>query len=430
MNENNPELLKYQEEYKRSLLDVKDAMAGHGPTVNLQVSGTYMLNPPVDAIYLNVDDVLNAVSWPSGMKPAAGSQPIKIYDGMENTMYNFQLSITQPIFTWGKVTNAVTLYKKISEIKENQLLSQKEKLEMELEVRLVTLGYLNKILGILEEEQAYADRLVQVSEEAQKTGMLLYQDVVEAWIQAKELDIAKHDLTEQINNQLLELQTVTGIENLTFENIDYKFDDELVRQIMARDRGVVEERAISGNQLSIKMLGQLREVQKTAEKIAKGAVNWKPDLALQMSGSYSGSRFPFIEKNWDRKDDYSANISIGMQATVWDGGKKLRDVSRKVSETKTADINKIDARSTIKKTLNTQWNTADVCMIKIEYQDLKIESAQSKIENQQLLFNSGYGSETDLLTSKIDMCNQRIEKEKQSLNLAAACMTIRYLSWK
>lgn len=178
------------------------------------------------------------------------------------------------------------------------------------------------------------------------------------------------------------------------------------------------------------MLGQLREVQKTAEKIAKGAVNWKPDLALQMSGSYSGSRFPFIEKNWDRKDDYSANISIGMQATVWDGGKKLRDVSRKVSETKTADINKIDARSTIKKTLNTQWNTADVCMIKIEYQDLKIESAQSKIENQQLLFNSGYGSETDLLTSKIDMCNQRIEKEKQSLNLAAACMTIRYLSWK
>ena len=39
------------------------------------------------------------------------------------------------------------------------------------------------------------------------------------------------------------------------------------------------------------------------------------------------------------KDDFSFNLSVGVKATVWDGGKKLRDVSRKVSETKTAKIN-------------------------------------------------------------------------------------------
>ena len=39
-NQNHPELLKLQEEYRRSLLDVEDARAGLGPSIDLQVSGT------------------------------------------------------------------------------------------------------------------------------------------------------------------------------------------------------------------------------------------------------------------------------------------------------------------------------------------------------------------------------------------------------
>ena len=56
--ENNPELLKLQEEYQRSLLDVKDAWAGLGPTVDLQASGTYMVKPPVGAMYINANDIM------------------------------------------------------------------------------------------------------------------------------------------------------------------------------------------------------------------------------------------------------------------------------------------------------------------------------------------------------------------------------------
>ena len=59
--QNHPELLKLQEEYKRSRLDVQDAWAGLGPTVDLQVSGTYMVNPPLGAMYINTDDLLNEI---------------------------------------------------------------------------------------------------------------------------------------------------------------------------------------------------------------------------------------------------------------------------------------------------------------------------------------------------------------------------------
>ena len=426
---NHPELLKLQEEYKRSLLDVKDAWWSLGPTVDLQASGTYMLNPPLGAMYINTDDIINAIQW-NGVKPRNSGQRIKIYDGMENTLYNFELTLTQPVFTWGKITNAIKLYKQVSEIKLSQITQQTAQLETELKTRLISLYNLNKILEIIDEEETYTNRMVEVSESAEKVGMLLHQDVVDAKIQAKELEIAKQDLLEQINDQLLELKRTSGIEDLSLDDINFDFVAELEESfasLMEKDPSELESQALSGNQSSIKILTQLEGVSQTAEKIARGYENWKPDLALQMSGGYSGSRFPLFEPNWRRKDDYSLNISIGLKATIWDGGKKVRDVSRKVSESETAQINKANARSTISKTFNSQWNAAQVCKMKIEYQELKIESAAAKISQKEQIYESGYGSETDVLSAKIEHCNAQIEKEKQALSRAAACLTIEYL---
>ena len=426
--QNHPELLKLQEEYKRSRLDVQDAWAGLGPTVDLQVSGTYMVNPPVGAMYINTEDIINSIQI-NGVRPSARGQRIKIYDGMEPTLYDFQLTLTQPLFTWGKITNAIKLYQEISEIKETQLSQQTSQLETELKTRLVSLYYLNRILEIIDEEEAYAERMVQVSENAELSGMLLHQEVVDAKIQAKELEIAKQDLLEQMNDQLLELSRTSGID-LTLENINFDFIPDFIEgfdSLLAEDAALLEAEVLSGNQSSIKMLTQLETVSKTAEKISRGYENWKPDIALQMSGGYSGSRFPLVEPNWRRKDDYSLNISIGIKTTLWDGGKKVRDVARKKSEVETADINKLDARSTISQTFNSQWNAAQVCTMKIEYQALKIESADAKIEQKQQMYESGYGSETDVLSAKIERCNAQIELEQQNLARAAACLTIDFL---
>ena len=427
--QNHPELLKLQEEYKRSLLDVKDAWASLGPTLDLQASGTYMLNPPVGPMYINTDDIINSIQW-NGVAPARTGQYVKIFDGMENTLYNFELTLTQPLFTWGKIANSIKLYKQISAIKQNQIVQQTAQLETELKTRLISLYYLNMIMKILDEEQSYAERMVQVSEDAEKSGMLLHQEVVDAKIQAKELEIAKQDLLEQIDEQLLELGRITGISIESSQHINYDFVQSLLddfERLLQTEHAVLEEEILSTNQSAIKLVTQLEDVSKIAENISRGYENWKPDFALQMSGGYAGSRFPLFEPNWLRKDDYSLNVTIGLKATVWDGGKKLRDVSRKVSEVKTAQITTSDTRSSISKTFDSQWNTTQVCTMKIEYQDLKIESATAKINQKQQMFDSGYGSETDVLSAKIERCNAQIEKEKQTLSRAIACLTIEYL---
>lgn len=426
---NHPELLKLQEEYLRSTLDVKDAWAGLQPSLDFQASGTWMAKPPVEAIYVETDQIYSAMQL-NQMMPVPPNQEVKVYDGMENTMYQLEFSLTQPIFTWGKIANSIKLYKEISSIKETQITQQSEQLKTELTTRLISLYYLNNILQILDEEKTYTDRMVQVSENAEKVGMLLHQEVVDAKLQAKQLEISKEDLLEQIKDQLLELNRITGLEKLTLEEINFDFVPGLLADfdtLLARDAAELEAEVLSGNQSSIKILTQMESVSKTAEKISRGNENWKPDLAFQMSGSVSDSRVPFIQEDWKDKTDYSLNISIGLKTTIWDGGKRLRDVSRKASEARTSQINKQDARSSLSKTFNSQWTAAQVCTMKIEYQELKIESAEAKIAQKQQAYDSGYGSETDLLSAKIERCNAQIEREQQALSRASACLTIDYL---
>lgn len=431
MEINNPDIRSAREEYNRAVLDYKDALAGFGPKIELSVSGTYMVNPPIGSYYINVDDILGAVSWPSGMKPSSGGQYLKIYDGMENTLYNFQLSLEQPVFTWGKLHNAARLYKEVSAIQEIKLLNTQKKLETELETRMLSLEYLKKICIKLEEEQVYADEMVSFSEDAEKSGMLLHQDVVEARIKAKELEIALQGINEQITNQILELQRITGLQELDISQIQYEVDEELLDKafLMETDeRNVLMEKALSDETDSIRMVSQAKKVSDLALSISKNSVYWKPDVGLQMTMGYGGSRFPLLETNWLRKDDYSLNVSVGVKTTVWDGGKKLRDVSRSLSNSESADINRDAVKSTIRKTLMEQWNTGDVCRMKAEYQVLKIETAQAKIEHQTVLYNNGYGSKTDLLSAQMDLCSAEIEKLQQELSKNAAALTIKFLT--
>ncbi len=429
---NNPDILKQSEEYYRSTLDVLDAWWTLGPTLNASAVGNYMFNPPSVNYSIDSDEIINSIEWPKIMgqstKPNVSNRQIKIDESLDHTLYSFSLSLKQPLFTWGKITNAIKLYQGVSEAQRLQLNITESRLETELETRLTSLFYLQKILKILEEEYNYASQLVSFSELAEQNGMMIHQEVLDAKLQAKQIQIAQQNVNEQVSTQLLELQKLTRIQNLSLENIDYSFDEALIKRITLLDREQVKEKALSSESETIQLLLQTQNLQDIALKIAKASVNWKPDIALQISLGYGGTKFPFFEDGWKDADDYSLNFTIGITTSVWDGGNKVRDVSRKLSQQRSAQIESEDAKIQIQHTLDTQWNTVDASSLRIEYQDLKIENAHLKIEQQELMYKNGYASESDVLFAKIDWCNERITREQEALNVAVAAYTILYLS--
>ncbi|MEE0879668.1 MAG: TolC family protein [Treponemataceae bacterium] len=424
---NNSELKILNQEYQQSLIDVKNAKAGLGPTIDLTVSGTYFLNPPIDSIVLNVDDILNSISWPESYSPTQTGQYITLFDGMENTFYSFQLDVTQPIYTWGKLKTAIKLYEKVSEIKLLQISSKEKQLQTELNTRIVSLFYLLQIENLLKTQDELANKLVKISEDAQKNGLLLNQDVLEAKINAQQINIVQQEIKEQFFNLLLSIQKMTGNQNLSLEDINFIPDENKFYEFANQDRKELLEKALDTKQETFTILKNLEQISQFSTQIAQASVYWKPDFALKISLGYGGSRFPFIEKDWFRQDDYTTNFTVALKTTVWDGGKKLNEIKKNQSKEETANINYTDAELSIKQKLQEQFNIIDLALSKIEYQKLKIETLDSKIKQQEQLFNSGYGSEKDLLQAKIDRNTAEIELVQNKLSLAGACSTAAFI---
>ena len=424
---NNSELKILNQEYQQSLIDVKNAKAGLGPTIDLTVSGTYFLNPPIDSIVLNVDDILNSITWPDSMDIKPSGQYLTLYDGMENTFYSFQLDVTQPIYTWGKLKNAIKLYEKVSEIKQLQILSKEKQLQTELNTRIVSLFYLSQIETLLNTQDEYANRLVKISEDAQKNGILLEQDVLEAKISAQQINITQQEIKEQFFNLLLSIQKMTGNQNLELANINFTPNENIFYEFANRNRDELFSKALNTTQDTFLILENLEQISQYTTKIAQASVYWKPDFALKLSLGYGGSRFPFLEKDWFRQNDYTTNFTLALKTTVWDGGKKINEIKKSKSKEEIAGVNYDDAVLSIKQKLQEQFNEIDLALSKIEYQKLKLQTLDSKIKQQEQLFNSGYGSEQELLQAKIERNTAQIELEQNKLTLAGACSTAAFL---
>lgn len=424
---NNSELKILNQEYQQSLIDVKNAKAGLGPTIDLTVSGTYFLNPPIDSIVLNVDDILNSITWPDSMDIKPSGQYLTLYDGMENTFYSFQLDVTQPIYTWGKLKNAIKLYEKVSEIKQLQISSKEKQLQTELNTRIVSLFYLSQIETLLNTQDEYANRLVKISEDAQKNGILLEQDVLEAKISAQQINITQQEIKEQFFNLLLSIQKMTGNQYLELANINFTPNENIFYKFANRNRDELFSKALNTTQDTFLILENLEQISQYTTKIAQASVYWKPDFALKLSLGYGGSRFPFLEKDWFRQNDYTTNFTLALKTTVWDGGKKINEIKKSKSKEEIAGVNYDDAVLSIKQKLQEQFNVIDLALSKIEYQKLKLQTLDSKIKQQEQLFNSGYGSEQELLQAKIERNTAQIELEQNKLTLAGACSTAAFL---
>lgn len=424
---NNSELKILNQEYQQSLIDVKNAKAGLGPTIDLTVSGTYFLNPPIDSIVLNVDDILNSITWPDSMDIKPSGQYLTLYDGMENTFYSFQLDVTQPIYTWGKLKNAIKLYEKVSEIKQLQISSKEKQLQTELNTRIVSLFYLSQIETLLNTQDEYANRLVKISEDAQKNGILLEQDVLEAKISAQQINITQQEIKEQFFNLLLSIQKMTGNQNLELANINFTPNENIFYEFANSNRDELFSKALNTTQDTFLILENLEQISLYTTKIAQASVYWKPDFALKLSLGYGGSRFPFLEKDWFRQNDYTTNFTLALKTTVWDGGKKINEIKKSKSKEEIAGVNYDDAVLSIKQKLQEQFNVIDLALSKIEYQKLKLQTLDSKIKQQEQLFNSGYGSEQELLQAKIEKNTAQIELEQNKLTLAGACSTAAFL---
>ena len=284
MDSNNAQLAKARQTYIQSLLDVKNAKANYQPTIELLLTSTYMPNPPIGKTTISVDELSSQLGVV--IPGAAAGEYVTLYDGMKNIYYNAGLSITQPLFTWGKIPNAVKLYTQVAEIRALAIEDTYNQLTAQLKARVSALKYMDDILVLLDQTKDTADELVQVSQDAYDNGMLLKQDVSKAKISAMEIDVTRQEIMKEYRTNLQELRTLTGNEDLNAEDIDYSVNEDEIQAIVAIDHDELYAMATRASSEPLTMLRKQTQALQLKKKIAQDSLYWKPDLALQVSLSF------------------------------------------------------------------------------------------------------------------------------------------------
>lgn len=426
MDSNNAQLAKVRQTYIQSLLDVKNAKANYQPTIELLLTSTYMPNPPIGKTTISVDELSSQLGVV--IPGAAAGEYVTLYDGMKNIYYNAGLSITQPLFTWGKIPNAVKLYTQVAEIRALAIEDTSNQLTAQLKARVSALKYMDDILVLLDQTKDTADELVQVSQDAYDNGMILKQDVSKAKISAMEIDVTRQEIMKEYRTNLQELRTLTGNEDLQANDIDYSVNEEEIQAIVAIDHDELYAMATRASSEPLTMFRKQTQALQLKKKIAQDSLYWKPDLALQVSLSYGGSAFPLVETNWYRADDYGLYLTLAVKSTVWDGGKKLNDVSYAQSEILGSIADYDAAVDQLQSVAEENIAAAELAQAKIEYLGLKLEESQDRLELLERQFEVGYISKTDVLSQQIEVYTNQMNLIKEKISLAQAAYTLAYVT--
>ena len=417
---NNTDIRKADQAIAESHYDTLDAKGAYTPTIDLLISGTYMANPTLGPITINPNDIKGLPS----IAQTIFTEPLDISMKMDNNRVQGQLTITQPIYTWGKISNAVKLYERAEGLRTMERDDKLDQKETELRTRLDALFWMGSLYTLLDEIEESADRLIAIAESGAENGMLLEEDVLDAKIQKSQVALSRRELDSQYDSVIEGLRTLTGIQDLSADMIDYTPDESLYDSILSMDIDTIKAMAVSPQSLPLQMLRGLEDVQDYRKKIAKGSIYGLPDIALQATASYGG----VIDSNWLDSDTWGVNLTLALSTTLWDGGKKLNDIKRAESGKTSASIDYEAAVRAIEENAVSAYNEAMISRERISYLEAKDELYDAKLSKEERRLELGSSSESDLIQLKLEALENESELVSERIKLSASINTILYLT--
>jgi Outer membrane protein len=422
---NSTELRKSYVEYQKSLLDTKEAKGAYSPTIEAMMSATYMANPPIGKITMSADELMSQLNYPAGMPRSTGY--LTLYDGMPNTMYNASITLTQPIFTWGKIGTGVKLREKAEEVRYTQITDTEARLFAELKTRLCAIYYLGELKKNLAEQETLSSRLIELTESARDAGLMLEQDVLEVKMQARQINLASAEIDGTLTSLYAGLASLTGLYAIEERGIDYVPDVNEIEAYSSQDTDLLISYATSSVQPTLHMLDTLSDIANLKSELADKSIYWKPDLALQVSASYGGTRFPG-EKGWYQNSDWGLNVTVALKTTVWDGGKKMYDIDRASFEEESARTDRAEAVNRITSTIREAKAQIEVADARIEYATARLDTAAKRLELTKKQYELGAAGEDELIKKKLEMKGMEAEILQAEASKAEKAYTLAYLS--
>lgn len=434
MNANNTDILAAMEDYRTAGIDVKDAKSGYHPQISYTLAGSYVYNR--QTMSLDTESFQNAdlKDYVSLQDPSYNPfldmvtlnipNPISIPVEVNAPYLNAEVSLVQPIYTWGKISNNVKMSEEIEEARALQVGDTERQLDAQLKAYLTSLYYLEEMSSLLDSMIEDANELVTLAEGSGKTGVLLETDVASARVSASQTALAKTQIDSQIDVILSNLEVMTGVNGLSVDNISYTPDEGWIEEIASADRTLLELQATGNSQATIQMVDHMVKAAGYAENAASGSMYMVPDIALSVSANYTAP----LNSSFVDESAWGVTVAVALQGTVWDGGGKLNDKDRAESALRSAQTARTQAVNTIRTTLAENFASIDLAQANIDWQNANIALLETELRTEEAKLELGASSRSDVLEKRMELNQARLSLLQEKVSLATAAYTVEYLT--
>lgn len=412
---NNTEITQLDLDIKKAEFDLSIAKAKKFPSISLSVSLSYLTNP-IGPISITAGQ-FGSISTANG-DILIPPEDMIIYQGMENTLYQFKITIDQPIFTWGKIDNAIEVYKLLLDAAKFKKIEKIEEIKTKIKIYYHSLYYLDKIIETLNIQREIVERMVNISKQSYENGFITYSDYLQSIVAQKEFEFNFARVVSEREKAINDIKYLLNYKMEKELKIDYSdFEEKLKNQqiIFYNIPENTYEIALENN-IQLKQLQIFKKVVEKQFEIINASGYFKPDIGLRVEISYYGPRFPIFETGWFTQDDYNITISLGLSTPIFDAGSIDAKIKQAKNEIAKILIQIDNAYQNISNLLTSIKLKCDVNKAKIQYYLSKIEADKELIQTKQNAFESGEIDEIEYLKIKSNLYTDLISLYLESID--------------
>ncbi len=407
--ENSSRLREKTSREKAADYRVRELKSTGAPTFSFESSMSYMTNPETLIVETgalgNLD--LTGLGGPITAMPSQDTT----FEMSGNSYYDFKLILDQPVFTWGKIHNAIQAGKEGAAVATLDSMKMRELLYTEIRINCRTLHYMKEIELAAEKQSEFTARLVSIAEDNFNNGMILQTEFLDTQVKSKEAELMKNRISLQIEQVVLNLTYLAGVE-LTPIMIETNFLEISLPESWQE----IYRSAITNNR-DLSMMRHNVSTEEYKNKIQKGSYYFKPDLALHMELSYSGSYFPLIQNGWNEKNRGNLSMTVAIKSPIADFGGMY-------ASSKAAEENLVAARASyesgseeMEKIIRQALRDMELNQLNLDFYKEKIQTDLLIIDQKDKEWRSGYGDEKDYILRQISHYSNIILMNRELIEL-------------
>jgi outer membrane protein TolC len=318
----------------KSRLAVQEASSRLWPRVDLQASASYLANPP-QGYTVKAGELGNMTLAipPNKLYPGSPAVPLGSFTippndftigSQQHDYFSLSATLSQPLFTWGKIRNAIDLASLGTEAATGALAAQRKDIQREVHRAYFTAMVASRSLSALKLIREAAAGIAADRRTSFDDGTSTREPVLEAEANLAALDAKLVNASQSLATSLEALGMLTGLDPgsivlaTDFTEKMPALDEQELRAKALRDSTDLAAARTTADQARKKLA------------IEQGGAMLLPDISLGITANVTGQQdLPYAAWSWDPAAwSWDVVVSLGVKASVFDGAASWRRIDQ------------------------------------------------------------------------------------------------------